>query len=135
MTKMFEAAGRHLLAELDRCARLPDVDVLARLLRAAAEAGCGTVLAVHTHDFGTSGGVAGIALLAESHISVHTWPEFSYAAVDVFMCGKTARPEAALEVLVQALGADRIRLQRIDRCAAAMSPLAPDPRAEIGGAQ
>ncbi len=113
-----EPAGRHLLAELDQCARLPDTGELARLLRRAGEAGGGTVLAVHTHDFGASGGVAGIALLAESHISVHTWPEYCYAAVDVFMCGEAARPEAALDVLARSFGAEQISVQTIARRAA-----------------
>jgi S-adenosylmethionine decarboxylase len=113
-----EPAGRHLLAELDQCARLPASGELERLLRRAGVAGGGTVLAVHTHNFGANGGVAGIALLAESHISVHTWPEYSYAAVDVFMCGEAARPEAALDVLVQSFEAENVSVQSIARRAA-----------------
>ncbi len=108
------ALGVHLVAELDRCERLGDCAAMERLLAAAAAAGHAKLLAVHLHAFG-GGGVAGVALLAESHIAVHTWPEFAYAAVDVFMCGPEADPDAALAVLVAGLGAGGVRTERLSR--------------------
>lgn len=57
------------------------------------------MLEVRLHHFGTGMGVTGVALLAESHISIHTWPEDGLAAVDLFVCGHHADPEAALEVI------------------------------------
>jgi S-adenosylmethionine decarboxylase len=113
-----EARGVHLLADLDQCAVQPDAGALALLLREAARAGGASVVGVHTHEFGPDGGVAGVALLAESHISVHTWPEYSYAAVDVFMCGEDAHPQAALDVLISGLAAGKISIQSILRRAA-----------------
>jgi S-adenosylmethionine decarboxylase len=68
------------------------------VLRKAAEAAQATILHLHVHEFGGEGGVSGVAVLAESHISVHTWPELDYAAFDVFMCGN-CYPEKAVAVL------------------------------------
>jgi S-adenosylmethionine decarboxylase len=66
--------------------------------RRAVEAAGATLLHIHLHHFTPNGGVSGVAVLAESHISVHTWPECDYAAFDIFMCGD-ARPELGAEVL------------------------------------
>ena len=100
---MTRAAGVHLIADL-ACARgLGDVVVIEAALRAGAEAAGARVLAVRLHHFGPEMGVTGVALLAESHISIHTWPEEGVAAVDVFVCGADARPEAALAVIAGAL--------------------------------
>jgi S-adenosylmethionine decarboxylase len=60
-----------------------------------------TLLHIHLHHFTPNGGISGVAVLAESHISVHTWPERSFAAFDIFMCGN-ARPEEAVPVLKRA---------------------------------
>jgi len=116
---MSPAQGVHLIAELDGCERMPDVAGMEVLLRAAAAAGHARLLSVELHAFGGTGGIAGVALLAESHISVHTWPEYGYAAVDVFMCGPSADPEAALAVLVDGLAARRVRTERLTRRAGA----------------
>ena len=96
--------GIHLLADLygiesgwlTDCARLEEL-----MYRAATSAGA-TVLNRHFHAFGAGQGVTGVMLLAESHLSVHTWPETGYAAFDIFMCG-AARPQLALETLLRAL--------------------------------
>ena len=60
-----------------------------------------TLLHIHLHHFTPNGGVSGVAVLAESHISIHSWPEYGYAALDVFMCGRT-NPRAAIDVLKEA---------------------------------
>ena len=91
-------AGTHLILDLWHGSRLDDVDVVETGLRSAAEAAGATLLNIDLHCFTPSGGITGVAVLAESHISIHTWPECAYAAVDVFMCGG-AEPHKTIEVL------------------------------------
>ena len=93
-----------------------DVRCLIRraMKNAVAEAGV-TLLKLQLHHFRPGDGVTGVALLAESHISIHTWPERDYAAVDIFMCGKTSRPEKALAALRAALGPRKVRIRRFER--------------------
>ena len=92
--------GTHIIAEYFGALHLEDPVAGADALRRAAEAAGASVLAVHAHDFGDRAGFTGVAMLAESHISVHTWPEHGYAAIDIFMCGE-ARPELSLNVLAE----------------------------------
>ena len=80
-------AGTHLLLELWGARNLTDTATVEAALRKAAEAAKATVLHIHVHPFGTGLGVSGMAVLAESHISIHTWPERNFAAIDIFMCG------------------------------------------------
>jgi len=80
-------AGTHLLLELWDASALDDPQVCERALCAAARAAQATVLHTHMHKFSPNGGVSGVVVLAESHISIHTWPERAYAAIDIFMCG------------------------------------------------
>jgi S-adenosylmethionine decarboxylase len=94
-------AGAHLLVDLYQAARLDDIDYIEATLRACVEASGATLLHIHLHRFEPSGGVSGVAVLAESHISVHSWPERGYAAVDIFMCG-SASPDACVPVLREA---------------------------------
>ena len=91
-------AGEHLLIDFWGGSHLDDIEFVDAALRDAAEAADATVLHIHLHEFGGEGGVSGVTLLAESHISIHTWPELDYAAFDVFMCGN-CRPANALSVL------------------------------------
>jgi len=91
-------AGTHLLVDFWGGTRLNDPDLMEEALREAARAARATLLHIHIHSFGNGDGVSGVAVLAESHISVHTWPEIDYAAFDVFMCGNSV-PERAVEVL------------------------------------
>ena len=89
------AAGRHVIIECFGGQADFDAAAMEALLRHAAEAGGACVLSCHMHRFGAEGGVTGVALLAQSHITVHTWPERNYAAFDVFMCGDCDADRAA----------------------------------------
>lgn len=91
-------AGTHLLVEFWQAQNLTDPAFVETALKTAAEAAGATVLHVHVHHFGPSMGVTGVAILAESHISIHTWPERGYAALDIFMCG-TCNPHDCVPVL------------------------------------
>lgn len=107
--------GRHLIAELHGCSGLADVELVGRALTEAAAAAGATLLELRLHAFGAGQGVTGVALLAESHISIHTWPEHDYAAADIFLCAPRHDLEAALAVLTGALGAARVDKQLIAR--------------------
>ena len=95
-----QAMGQHCLFDaygID-CAWARDAQQIEALLKRAALAADATILGSHFHTFGGEGGVTGVLLLAESHLSIHTWPENAYAAIDIFMCGHH-RIEAALQLL------------------------------------
>lgn len=81
-------AGTHLLIDLWGASNLADPDHIDRALREAAETAGATILHGHFHHFSPNGGVSGVLVLAESHISIHTWPERNFAAIDIFMCGE-----------------------------------------------
>lgn len=97
MTSPF-APGTHLLIDFWGAKHLDETAYIERALKQAALACGATVLAIHLHSFGENAGVTGVAMLAESHISIHTWPEIDYVALDVFMCGNS-NPHLALPVL------------------------------------
>ena len=80
-------AGTHLLIELWGAKNLGDSARTEAALREGAVAAGATILHCHLHHFGPNAGLSGVLVLAESHISIHTWPEREYAAIDVFMCG------------------------------------------------
>lgn len=107
-------AGRHLLVDLWDARQLTDIDYIENTLRQAAEAAGATVLSVHLHQFSDSGGVSGVAILSESHISIHTWPERDYAALDVFMCG-ACNPHNALPILKAAFNAGSVTVNETRR--------------------
>lgn len=94
-------AGSHLIIDLWGARGLSDVGHIEAALKEAVTAAKATLLHIHLHQFGPNEGVSGVAVLAESHISIHTWPEREYAAIDIFMCG-AAEPAKAIPVLKQA---------------------------------
>lgn len=114
--------GWHLLLDMYGARHLQDAAALERALRAAAEAAGARVLSAHLHSF-DQGGVTGVLILAESHISVHTWPELGFAALDIFMCG-SADIDAAARVLTSAL---RPASCHITRCARGQRNQASQP--------
>ena len=94
-------AGTHLILDFWGAKHLEDLNVVERALRQSVDRCNATLLHLHLHHFTPNGGISGVAVLAESHISVHTWPERGFAAFDIFMCGK-ANPEEAISVLKRA---------------------------------
>lgn len=106
-------AGTHLLADFWGVSPL-DATALERAVRTAVDAAGATLLELALHQFPGHGGVTGYALLAESHLGVHTWPERDYVAIDVFMCG-AQHPERALEVLRRAFRPARETIRAVRR--------------------
>ena len=102
-----ECAGTHLIIDLIGAERLDDIKLIEKTLRECVTMAGATLLHLHLHHFTPNAGVSGVAVLAESHISIHTWPEREYAALDVFMCGD-AKPELCIDVLREAFAADKV---------------------------
>jgi S-adenosylmethionine decarboxylase len=96
-----EFAGMHLIFDFWGASQLDNLEKMEVALLESVDAAGATLLHIHLHHFTPNGGISGVAVLAESHISVHTWPERGYAAFDVFMCGD-AEPEKAIPVLKRA---------------------------------
>ena len=107
-------AGTHLIVDLWGAERLDDLAHVEAALRDAVTAARATLLHIHLHHFTPNQGISGVAVLAESHISIHTWPENGYAALDVFMCG-SAEPQATIEVLREAFKPERLAVEEILR--------------------
>ncbi len=95
--KTLKPWGKHLIIDLHNANNLNDMAVMKKAIHEIVEKTNTTLLFENFHHFQPSG-ITGIACLAESHISVHTWPEDNFAAFDVFMCGK-AQPELANDIL------------------------------------
>ncbi|MGB6536378.1 MAG: adenosylmethionine decarboxylase [Xanthobacteraceae bacterium] len=106
-------AGVHLIVDLHGAERLDDVDHIGATLRRCVTAARATLLHIHLHHFHPNG-VSGVAVLAESHISIHTWPDAGYAALDVFMCG-SADPDACIPVLREAFAAKHVGVNELLR--------------------
>jgi S-adenosylmethionine decarboxylase len=102
-----EYAGTHLIIDLWGAKRLDELELMEDTLREAVTQAGATLLHIHLHHFTPNGGISGVAVLAESHISVHSWPERDFAAFDVFMCGD-AQPEKAIAVLEAAFKPSRV---------------------------
>ncbi len=109
-----EYSGTHLLLDLWGASRLDDLAYIEEILRDCVTACDATLLHIHLHQFSESGGISGVAVLAESHISVHTWPERNYAAFDVFMCG-AAKPSNTIAILQDAFTPDELQVKEILR--------------------
>lgn len=110
------ALGRHLLIELHQCDPevLNDLSAIREaMLKAAVDCGA-VVMGDSFHRFSPQG-VSGVVVIAESHLSVHTWPEYGYAAADIFTCGTTVDPKIAADVLIEALGCRNPNLTEVQR--------------------
>ena len=106
--------GQHLIADFYGAENLDDLSSIERALLRAAAAANATVLNSQLHKFDGGGGVTGVVLLSESHISIHTWPEYGYAAFDIFLCGDND-PLPALEILRNAFRPNYVEQQVIER--------------------
>jgi S-adenosylmethionine decarboxylase len=106
-----ECAGTHLLIDLFGASRLDEIEFMEDVLRRCVEASHATLLHLHCHQFSDSGGLSAVAVLAESHITVHTWPERDFAAFDVFMCG-AAQPQNVIAVLQQSFQPAEISVKK-----------------------
>ena len=110
------ALGKHLLLELKDCDKevLNDVAFIkGTLLAAASECGA-TVLGESFHQFSPQG-ISGVVVIAESHLFIHTWPEYGYVAADIFTCGNSVQPEKAAQTLIRKLGAKSHSIVEIQR--------------------
>jgi len=103
--------GRHLVAEFYNCDPeiLDDIEAIERhMMNAAYESGA-TVVNSTFHRF-LPYGVSGVVVISESHLAIHTWPEYGYAAIDLFTCGDDVDPWKAFDYLKKALKADRVEV-------------------------
>ncbi|MCF6775275.1 adenosylmethionine decarboxylase [Thiotrichales bacterium 19X7-9] len=107
-------AGYHLIIDFWGASQLDDLSLMESALRKAVDTAKATLLHIHLHHFSPNGGISGVAVLAESHISVHTWPEFGFAAFDVFMCGD-AKPHKTIEILRQAFKPEEMKINEFKR--------------------
>ena len=111
-----ENKGRHCILELYQCdpERLNDEAFIRTTITSSAKVAGATLIHLVTHSFKPQG-VTGLALLAESHISIHTWPESGYAAIDVFTCGDHTMPEKACKTLFKDFLAKNFSFKNIRR--------------------
>ena len=107
-------AGNHVLVELWGASNLDDPEIIEEALNTGALAAGATILHSHFHHFSPYSGVSGVVVLAESHISIHTWPEKDYAAIDIFMCGD-CNPLDALPAIKKAFQPESMDVEKHKR--------------------
>ncbi|HEY7518723.1 MAG TPA: adenosylmethionine decarboxylase [Methylomirabilota bacterium] len=110
------ALGRHLLLELFDCDpdAITNLEAVKSALVEAAKRAQATIVDVVFHEFNPFG-ISGVVVIAESHLSIHTWPEYRYAAVDIFSCGDVLNPEVAANYLVEQFAAERTSVVDVQR--------------------
>ena len=116
--------GKHLLLELKECnpKLLDDLDYVRKAMLLAVEKVGASVVGETFHRFDPQG-VTGVLAIAESHLSVHTWPEYAYAAADIFTCGSSVDPELAAQVLIDRLESRSPSISVIRRGVEALTPI------------
>lgn len=123
-----EHLGRHVIIELWGCSdAINNQELVKTAMLDAVRAANATLLNIYVHAFSPQG-VTGVAVLSESHLSIHTWPEHGYVAADVFTCGETTKPQAAADVLAQQFAAKHTIVQELVRGA---FPPAQPPRGTV----
>src|SRR5918911_1798553 len=108
-----KAIGRHIILEMWGCQNLDSVDTAERALREMVDALKVHLLDLKVYPFSPVG-VTAMAIVSESHLVIHTWPEYGYAAVDVFTCGPPGDPEAAMDVLRRLYAPERVGVMEIN---------------------
>lgn len=106
--------GTHIIADFWSGRVIENKRELRVLLTKAARKGKNTPLKFALHKFSPQG-ITGVVLLAESHIALHTWPEFEYTSVDIFTCGKNSKPEESLKFLQKELLPKRMQVKKVKR--------------------
>ncbi len=111
-----EAIGYHYIVEASGCDPeiLKDSDRIKEIMFNAAKLGKMDVKTVYFYKFSPTG-VSGILVVSESHLSIHTWPENRYAAIDVFICGKESEPEKALDFILNSLNSSYAHVTEVER--------------------
>ncbi len=111
-----EPVGHHYIAEASGCNPeiIGKVEAVEQILVRAAEVAKVTIWSISFHRFNPNG-VSGVVVISESHLSVHTWPELGYAALDIFTCGNEAKPEAAVEYALKEFGASTMHITEVSR--------------------
>lgn len=109
-----KSVGRHLVLELWECQNLNSPEIVERALLDIVEALSLTLLSLNVHPFSPIG-VTGVAIVSESHVVIHTWPELGYAAVDVFTCGEQRNPDDAVPILREHFAPERIQIMEMTR--------------------
>ena len=110
------ALGRHLLLELFDCApdAIDSLEAVKGVLVEAARLAQATIVDIVFHEFNPFG-ISGVVVIAESHLAIHTWPEYRYAAVDIFSCGEMLKPEVAANYLIEQFAAERASVVEMQR--------------------
>jgi S-adenosylmethionine decarboxylase proenzyme len=108
--------GRHLIVEYADCTagHLDDIDFIKKSLLEAVRRSGATIIDSVFHRYAPQG-VSGVVVIAESHMSIHTWPEYNYAAVDFFTCGNTVDPYLAKEYIKEMLGSEQVSVTEVAR--------------------
>jgi S-adenosylmethionine decarboxylase len=108
------SVGMHLIADLWSGRKIEDPKRVKRILIEAVKRAKNTPLEVSIHKFNPQG-ITGVVLLAESHIAIHSWPEFDYLAIDIFTCGQKAFPKKALDYLKKVFKPKKVKIFKIER--------------------
>lgn len=107
-------AGTHLLLDFQNAKNLDNIKYIEKALRQAVKEAGATLLNIGLHKFSPQG-VSGVAIVSESHISIHTWPEHSFAALDIFMCGQEADPYKAVASLKKSFEPEQVKIKKLKR--------------------
>lgn len=131
---MSHALSKHLLVDLYGCPAdlLNDVTGLETVMIEAAQRAGATVINSMFHHFSPFG-VSGVVVIQESHLTIHTWPEQGFAAIDLFTCGTQTKPRRALIHLKRALQSTRIEVRQFRRGQGDASPAKTGPSRNFGG--
>lgn len=113
-SKGMKFAGIHLIVEMWNAKHLTSLSKVREILIKSVKACKATLLNIDLHDFSPNEGISGVAILKESHISIHTWPEYKYAALDIFVCG-TVDPYKAIPVLKRGFSPKKIQVVEVKR--------------------